>query len=171
VLVKSGTTSVGVDRGVVLAGSADKKVHLFRERGAPRVVRVGGLVDAAVRWKDGLVVAYQRKSFELVSGRSRARAPLALEGTPGERVQLMRLGPKDTLVVGFANGMVGIWDLTTRRLLDRVRLHGWPSTAARCCARCGARSPWSGRTASLSSARRPGIIFVRRGEVRGGAQK
>jgi hypothetical protein len=121
VLIPSGTTSVDVDRSVVLA-AADKEVHVFPVRGAPRVTRVGALVDAVARWKNKLVVAYQNKSFELVSGQS--RTSLVLEGVPGERVELMRLGPRATLVVGFTNGMVGIWDLETRRLLDQVRIHG-----------------------------------------------
>jgi WD40 repeat protein len=121
-LIKSGATSLDVDRGVVLAAGADRKAHVFPARGAPRTVEVRALVDAMVRWKRALVVAYQNRRFELVSRGS--RIPLDLEGIPPARVQLMRLGPKDTLVAGFANGMVGIWDLETRRLLDQVRLHG-----------------------------------------------
>ena len=47
-----------------------------------------------------------------------------LQDTPISGVAVVEDGPMNTLVVGFENGFVGLWDVSTGALLGHVRLHG-----------------------------------------------
>ncbi len=46
------------------------------------------------------------------------------EGTPASAPLRLITGPQGTLLVGFANGVVGTWDQRTGAQLDQVTLHG-----------------------------------------------
>ena len=67
---------------------------------------------------DGRLVAVTRPSGK------RAALP-SLEDAPSSPVTRLLRGPvKDTLVMGFASGQVGLWDLTTGARLAHGRVHG-----------------------------------------------
>ncbi|MFH0901243.1 MAG: hypothetical protein V2A73_11505, partial [Pseudomonadota bacterium] len=49
---------------------------------------------------------------------------LAFEGVPASAVVSIIEGPPGTLVAGYANGFLGIWNLENGTLLDSAKLHG-----------------------------------------------
>ncbi|MCC6747714.1 MAG: protein kinase [Deltaproteobacteria bacterium] len=50
--------------------------------------------------------------------------PLVLEGAPSRTIVQLAEGPRDTLVVGFANGVLGLFSLVDGGLLYATQLHG-----------------------------------------------
>jgi hypothetical protein len=49
---------------------------------------------------------------------------VSFEGVPSSAVTLMTVGPRNTVAVGYANGIVGVWDPNTGARLVKARLHG-----------------------------------------------
>ena len=89
---------------------------------------VGPGVSAIVRTEKALVIGFRDGSIELFpTSRGEVmerRARLPLEGSPASAVVRLREGPAGSLVVGFANGLFGIWSLETGARLHEVQLHG-----------------------------------------------
>jgi len=62
-------------------------------------------------------------SFGSDSGGSEPRQ-LTFERVPSSEVLRIAYGPKKTVIAGYANGLVAIWDGTDGTLLRRSQLHG-----------------------------------------------
>ncbi len=76
----------------------------------------------AGRW---IVVGFEDGSLELVASvPGETRPALFFEETGSSPVVRILGGPMDTVVVGFANGDLGLWSLETGVRLDQARLHG-----------------------------------------------
>jgi WD40 repeat protein len=88
--------------------------RLSAEPGVTALHRSGGLL--ALGFAEGTIVLRRAGSSE----RSRDE----LQDTPISGVAVMQEGPSHTLVAGFENGFVGLWDLSTRVLLSHLHLHG-----------------------------------------------
>ena len=54
----------------------------------------------------------------------RPKPSVAFESIPSSPVTEIRAGPRGTAIVGFANGVLGLWNLADGKPLKRTRLHG-----------------------------------------------
>jgi WD40 repeat protein len=116
--------SVNVDGDTLLTSDDGKTARVHPPSGPSWTFALKGETSALGRWQDHLIVGYYDRTYELIDVRSRKRRPLALDRLPRENVLRMVVGPRDSLVLGFASGMVGIWDLKTGARLDGAHLHG-----------------------------------------------
>ncbi|MFH0902056.1 MAG: protein kinase [Pseudomonadota bacterium] len=101
VLDESGSelARVGVERGVRALGAAD-----------------GGRL---------LVVGYDAGDIELFPiDPSATRPPFSFEETLPSSVERIGEGPRQTLVVGYSSGDLGIWSMETGKRLRHFKLHG-----------------------------------------------
>ncbi len=71
----------------------------------------------AVGYRDGTVELHR-------PGERRGAGRFAAEGAPSSAVRVLLQGPRSTLVVGFANGFVGVWDRKGGERLFGRWLHG-----------------------------------------------
>ena len=120
-----GATSVmgPTDDGVaVIADTA--AFGLDKEKGKVWTVPVGGGATALAAMSTHLFVGYEEGNVERLDIGSGERVSFALQDLPASAVQLIRFGSRDTLIVGFANGVVGLWSLRSGRRLLHARLHG-----------------------------------------------
>jgi WD40 repeat protein len=90
------------------------KASIETDPGTTAVAGVGGRMVIG-SWRGSLVV---RDSVE--PGSTQA----VMQTTPASPVTRIAAGPRGTVAAGFANGEVGLWDLTTGTLLVNARLHG-----------------------------------------------
>jgi WD40 repeat protein len=97
--------------GHVLVLDAATGVETFRQR-------ITGRPSALARVGSALVLGFEDGSLEL-AGEVRA-----FEETAASRVRRIVEGPHGTLVAGYADGRVGLWQLATGARLDAVKLHG-----------------------------------------------
>jgi WD40 repeat protein len=128
-LVDGGATAIAVSGQPpeILVALRERKVRLFALDGKdrPRRFEADTGVTAMVSGQSWLVLGYEDGNVELLDARAgRRREGFSLSDVPASRVERMLLGPMDTLVVGYGNGLLGIWDLRTGARLDSARLHG-----------------------------------------------
>jgi hypothetical protein len=72
-----------------------------------------------------LVVGYKEGTIDLVPQKEGSkRTSLSLEGVPSSAVVSLLPGPMGTLAIGFANGLVGLWDIRNGSRLFSEHLHG-----------------------------------------------
>lgn len=83
------------------------------DRGVTALIRLGG----------GLAVGYGNGNVELLTAEGAGWA-FDLEDVPSAAVTGLLAGPEGTLVVGFADGTVGLWSLENGYRLHVVNLHG-----------------------------------------------
>ncbi|MBI5547534.1 MAG: protein kinase, partial [Deltaproteobacteria bacterium] len=82
-------------------------------------------VTALARAGPSLALGYRDGALELVPTVKGERKPeYRFEDTPSSQVERIIAGPMDTLVAGFANGTVGIWDRRSGARLHTLKLHG-----------------------------------------------
>ena len=117
-------TAVARAAGQVLV-AADSRVLLFDARGrkgASHEVGVG--VSALARCGGQLAVGFTDGNIEVVPLDGGRRPTHTFEGVPSSPVVRMLPGPMGSIIVGYANGLLGIWKLDSGALLHHVRLHG-----------------------------------------------
>jgi WD40 repeat protein/serine/threonine protein kinase len=154
-LVDTGVSVVNRDRRGILLVANGQVLSFSVETG--RATPLSGIeadvgVTALARAAGWLVLGYRDGNIELVElATRRRRAGFTLEEAPASPVERIHEGPMNTLVVGFASGHLGLWDMTTGRRLHHARLHGpvvhlelapkkgTPPTARRSFARGGTR--------------------------------
>jgi WD40 repeat protein len=105
------------DRVLVLDPSGTLRAEHRVEQGVSAVGRAG-------RW---LVLGFEDGAVERISadsGGTRTGTPTPLTDLPSSGVTRMLPGPRETLIVGFASGLLGIWDLRSGERLDSAWLHG-----------------------------------------------
>ena len=117
--------AIDLERGDVLV-AAERRVLVFAPTGeALGTYEVGAGVSAMMRTEEWLVVGYRDGSVELVPRLGAGEKPrFFFEGIPFSPVSRMLEGPMGMLIVGYANGLVGIWQLENGIRLDHARLHG-----------------------------------------------
>jgi len=102
-----------------------RRVLVFRRHGAG--LRLSARLDsdlgatAVTRLGRQVVVGNQDGNVELIRD---GGTPQALKQVPSSAVVRMCPGPAGTLVVGYASGLVGIWDVGSGNRLIDLRLHG-----------------------------------------------
>jgi WD40 repeat protein/serine/threonine protein kinase len=121
-----GRRATALGDGDELLVATDREVLAFRPDftvGQRVAVEVG--VTALARKDDAtFIVGYRDGSIELVHGGSSKSSVSSFERHPASAPSRIVPGPANTALVGFANGVVGMWDLADGRLLATVRLHG-----------------------------------------------
>ena len=125
-LVSSGATALALGRPRELLVADGTALRAFTFSGGPRQVRraIEPGVSALVQGEGRLVLGYGDGSMELVDNAAAGGARVAFTDVPASRVERLLLGPMDTLIAGYGDGLLGIWDLRTGARLDEARLHG-----------------------------------------------
>jgi WD40 repeat protein/serine/threonine protein kinase len=124
-----------VDGNVTVLGSGGERVLLATNReilsfdiAGKRVakVRAGVGVTALTRvGDDWLVVGYRDGNLELLpTDPKRDKPSRSFELTPSSAVLRILAGPLGTLVVGYANGVVALYDQSDGKRLEHARIHG-----------------------------------------------
>jgi len=121
----AGTTAIAWDQGEILAavGSEVRAFDASGEAGARFTVDPGATALARIeRW---LVLGYSEGDVALYPlDNGKERPNYSFQEVPSSPVVRLAGGPMGTVVIGFANGTLGIWKLDNGALLERVRLHG-----------------------------------------------
>ncbi|HEY8146960.1 MAG TPA: protein kinase [Kofleriaceae bacterium] len=126
-IIASGATAIASDPDGWLVADGDRVV-VFEPAGAERVRFPGGVgVTSLVRSSGALVLGYRDGILERrQNGRS-----LLFDETPASRVTALARGPvPGTVLAGFANGAVGMWDLESGKRLESMQLHGLVDSVA-----------------------------------------
>jgi hypothetical protein len=109
---------------LLIAG--DKEVHAVDPATTERTsYHADSGVTAMLRTDEWLVLGFADGNVELVPLQEQAAKPaFAFEGVPSSQVVRMIEGPMGTLIVGYANGTLGVWNLSNGTQLHRVKMHG-----------------------------------------------
>jgi WD40 repeat protein/serine/threonine protein kinase len=123
--LRTGAQAIALDQGQVLV-AAGAEVAVYGPDGALKGSHKAGVgVKAMVRVKDLLALGFSDGNIELVPmAAGKPRPSFSFEGIPSSSVVRMLEGPLGTLIVGYANGFLGIWNLQNGALLSDLRLHG-----------------------------------------------
>ena len=117
----AGASAIALEGDEILV-AAGRKVHLFDGSGRLMGRLPADLgVSAIARVGHRLVLGFEDGNIELAGGPGRA---LALKETPSRPVDRIIQGPPGTLIAGYSNGFLGIWQLDNGALLYSTRLHG-----------------------------------------------
>ena len=126
VLVDQGAAAMTVQGGRVLV-AAGRRVLSMAPDGQKREAAIEATagISAMARSAGWLVLGHDFGDLEIVSRQPEPRqARLMARDTPASPVVSLLLTPHDTLVAGYANGLLGIWDLRSGQLLETAHLHG-----------------------------------------------
>jgi len=124
-------TALGSGGGRLLVASDDEIVAY--DAGGTTTTRHGSTLGvtalAYVAANEGqgerLVTGHRDGNIEVLATQGDGgRAGLTFEHVPSSPVLRMLVGPEGTLIVGYANGLVGLWNLEDGQRLDHARLHG-----------------------------------------------
>jgi WD40 repeat protein/serine/threonine protein kinase len=86
-------------------------------------VEVGSDVTAIAVVNDVIVVGHRDGNLQGIAAGDGAKAR-RLERTPAARVVRMIAGPRSSVVAGYANGVVAMWDVGTGTKMGEGKLHG-----------------------------------------------
>lgn len=124
--VEGKVTALARDRTGMLV-AAGSEVFGFDASGAARGRHPAGVNVTAVSALDDdwLIVGYRDGNIELLpSDTTRPKPTHSFEGVPSSPVMRILAGPMRTLIVGYANGVVGLWNRDDGKQLERTRVHG-----------------------------------------------
>ncbi len=131
---KKGQAQVLVDRnstalaasGNELLVAAGRQVRVLSAAGrVQRTYQADIDITALTHGSGWLVMGYRDGNIDLISTATGHKIhSYSFEEVPSSPVERLLIGAKNTLVVGFANGQIGIWNLKTGRNLVQSRLHG-----------------------------------------------
>ena len=116
-------------RGFLVA--TEQGVRRFDALGMQQNKYVGAVgVTALTRADNNMVLGFKEGSIEVVPLSGPVLAPpvgrprFMFEGAPSSEVTLLRKGPGEILVAGFANGQWGIWSIANGKQFYLDKLHG-----------------------------------------------
>ena len=117
--------AVALDRGEVLVATTDR-ILTFDTAGDMRAsIDIGAGVTAMIRTDDWLVLGFGDGNLELHPADGTGERPaFPFEDVPSSPVVSLLQGPMETLVVGYASGDLGLWNVTNGARLHAARLHG-----------------------------------------------
>jgi WD40 repeat protein/serine/threonine protein kinase len=120
-------TALGRGDGALLV-AAGAQVLLFDARTGAERRRISsspGATALATMGRGWVAAGFRDGNVELLQLTSGARRQgRTLEEVPSSPVTRILDGPKGTLILGFANGVVGIWDRADGKRLKHARIHG-----------------------------------------------
>jgi hypothetical protein len=124
-LVARDATGLSVDKEGILVVTTDKLLLLDRSGARRRVFSVASGVTAVGRTGRWIVVGYREGNMDLLDARTgRPRRGFVFERVASSQVERLRAGPRETLIAGYASGLVGLWDLRSGIRLDTKKVHG-----------------------------------------------
>jgi len=106
-------------RLIILDGGTLQIKDLKGEQVASHKVDPG--VVAAARIGDKILLGHTNGDLQVLDG---GRGTPAFEQTPSSPVVALTPGPRKILVAGYANGAVGLWQVSNGERLDHARIHG-----------------------------------------------
>jgi eukaryotic-like serine/threonine-protein kinase len=125
-LLLAGAEALGVGRdGDELLVAVGAEVQVLDARGRSRARLPGGLgASALFALGDRLVLGYPEGHLEVRPRQSSGVPGLNLEEVPEHAPTALAAGPAGSLVVGFADGLLGLWDPASGERLLHAKLHG-----------------------------------------------
>jgi hypothetical protein len=119
------TSAVGWTGKEILVSSLDS-LGMYNPNGTLKAEYKADIgVTSVARCGEWLILGFKDGNIERLSlNRSIGKDSHLFEETPASPVAYIREGPSNTVIVGYANGFLGIWNLQTGSLLDSARLHG-----------------------------------------------
>jgi hypothetical protein len=125
VLATGAAEAVGVGEDTVLI-ARDERISIVDLAGDPVGQRSAGVGITAIARNDRfLVVGYREGTIEAHALDESGPVPSDFfELAPSGPVIRIVTGPMDTVIAGYANGTVAMWNLVDGVRLDHARLHG-----------------------------------------------
>jgi len=125
ILVDSGIAAIGNGNDGIVLGS-EKEISYFSIDGELKKTFEGKTgISAITMIGKNLVVGFLDGSIEIRNiDRAGTTQELNLEGTFGSPVTTIREGPSKTIVAGYSNGFIGIWNIRDGKRLYYHKLHG-----------------------------------------------
>jgi len=124
-LVARDAVAVSVEQEAILVATTSQLLALGRSGARRRTFTVPPGVTAVGRAGRWIVVGYREGNMDLLDARTgRPRRGFLFERVPSSQAERIAAGPRGTLVAGYANGLVGLWDLQRGTRLDTRKLHG-----------------------------------------------
>jgi hypothetical protein len=120
----AGVAAIALDPGGAVLLAGEERVRLVDAAGAERSAWPGAPgVTAVARVGGRIALGFGEGGLEL-RGADGRRGDVAFEAGPASAVVRMIEGPRDTLVAGYADGSVRVWDLASGKSLRQTLLHG-----------------------------------------------
>jgi hypothetical protein len=118
--------AVQVQEDHVLAATASEVVRIGLDGEVRDQHPVPGGVTALTALEDRIAVGFRDGSLEVLMDPEHRSADsiMTFEGTPSNPVTELAAGPMDTLLVGYQNGVVGLWNVRDGKRLFRTKMHG-----------------------------------------------
>ncbi len=121
----SGASAVAWDRDEILLAAGREVLSFDASGGKKASFAVAPGVTALARAGPWLVLGYREGQIQLVPTTAGGRKPsFGFEGLPASAVERLLAGPAGTVVAGFANGVLGIWNLENGAKLESAKAHG-----------------------------------------------
>jgi hypothetical protein len=123
--IASSATAVAEDKGDILV-AADRQILVFN-RGGEQIGKFGADIgmSAILRIAEAIVVGFKEGTIEVIPRRGdQSGSSLSLQEAPSSPIVTLLQGPMGTLVVGFANGLFGLWEMKNGARLFATTFHG-----------------------------------------------
>jgi len=118
-------TAIGFGDGEIFIATDDVITAIDFGGTELTTLEVEGLTTAVARVHGSVVIGTNQGTILSYSEAEDATGPpSAMRATPATPVTRIGAGPAGTIVAGFADGEVGLWDMATGAALMNTRLHG-----------------------------------------------
>ncbi len=117
VLAAGEVTAVGPDGLGLLLARPGEVLRVDARGETIGTTSINGTVTAVARVGKEIVVGFSDGNLDLVGG-------IHFRGVPSSPARHIVAGPMDTIIVGFDNGVVGMWNVQDGTPLAHARLHG-----------------------------------------------
>ena len=121
ILVGAGARSLSLDQGELVVFGADARHHFSTDGSAGRIEPLDLGATAVMTLPAGTLVGFDNGNLEIALDDGDR---LAFEETSAQAVSRLLEGPRGTAIVGFSDGLVGLWDARTGQRLAAILLHG-----------------------------------------------
>jgi len=123
--VEGEASAIGHAAGELLVAAGSEVLAFDRAGAVSARYRAGAGVAALTRLGQWIAVGYGDGNLELVATDPKQKSPAySFDHVPASRPLRMMAGPMDTLIVGYANGLLGLWNVRDGTRLAQARLHG-----------------------------------------------
>jgi len=118
------TTAIGHDKNEIFAATGDQITILTHGGDRLETLEIGGPISAVAKMSGAMITGSFRGAILATNQNGDGDTTTVMQATPQSPVTRIDAGPPGTVAAGFANGEVGLWDLTTGAKLIHARLHG-----------------------------------------------
>jgi len=123
--IHKGATAMAWENNQILV-AAGQRIYVYDVSGVKKGSHeVGAGVRAMTRSGAWLALGFENGNIEIIpTVQGKEKPDFSFEDVPSAPVVSMLEGPSQTLLVGYANGLLGIWNMNNGVRLDFSRLHG-----------------------------------------------